>query len=515
MPRIKVHEKALAHLSRGLYRSPASALRELVSNAWDANATIVRIDTNYPNFFQLTIEDNGTGFTKVEFEALMSGGIGNSQKRQNEHLHLTNNRPLIGRLGIGMLGIAQICGAFTITSKTNDGSGFKARVRLYDLLKERLDSNDATLIHDSPHNDLVKEVDVGEYNFENVDLKSLKTGTRLIADDVHPTFVRSFKESTEHENFRSPPLDWPKALKIVSGVHSLQELGDYWKLLWELAAACPIPYVSSRSVPGNLIAEEQKRLESFNFKLLLDGIELRKPVQLISKDSKYSTWRIGPVTDRVYGKELAFHGYIAVQEGKQLKPDELRGIMIRIKNVAIGYYDPTLLDYRYNEGPRAKWITGEIYVDQGLEDALNIDRDSFNRFHPHFRVVQRYIHELLQQKVFPTSYKEIDRRSRERDEERSTARVQRLKVVLQNDISGPVHIRKAKPAAIDESQKVELTKQGRALRVDLPTEVKTKKSQQQLAASILTIFEVALREPDKRRQREKFSKLLLELLRNW
>jgi hypothetical protein len=33
MPKIIVHEKALAHLSRGLYRSPASALRELVSNA--------------------------------------------------------------------------------------------------------------------------------------------------------------------------------------------------------------------------------------------------------------------------------------------------------------------------------------------------------------------------------------------------------------------------------------------------------------------------------------------------
>ena len=50
MPKIRVHEKALAHLSRGLYRSPASALRKLVSNAWDANATTVAINTNYPNF---------------------------------------------------------------------------------------------------------------------------------------------------------------------------------------------------------------------------------------------------------------------------------------------------------------------------------------------------------------------------------------------------------------------------------------------------------------------------------
>jgi HSP90 family molecular chaperone len=126
MPKIKVHEKALAHLSRGLYRSPASALRELVSNAWDADATTVTINTNYPNFYQLSIEDDGTGFSKSDFEQLMQGGIGNSQKRPE--LKLINDRPVIGRFGIGMLGIAQICGAFVVTSKPKDGSeGFRAR----------------------------------------------------------------------------------------------------------------------------------------------------------------------------------------------------------------------------------------------------------------------------------------------------------------------------------------------------------------------------------------------------
>src|SRR5712691_3545904 len=121
MPKIKVHEKALAHLSRGLYRSPASALRELVSNAWDANAKIVRIDTNAPHFSQLSIQDDGDGFAKADFEQLMEGGIGNSEKRSGE-IQLVNGRPMIGRLGIGMLGIAQITGTFTITSKKNDGS---------------------------------------------------------------------------------------------------------------------------------------------------------------------------------------------------------------------------------------------------------------------------------------------------------------------------------------------------------------------------------------------------------
>src|SRR5712692_9783709 len=101
MPKINVHEKALGHLSRGLYRSPASTLRELVSNAWDANATVVRIDTNYPNFFQVAVEDNGDGFTIEEFERVMKGGIGNSEKRP-DGAPLRFGRPMIGRLGIGM-----------------------------------------------------------------------------------------------------------------------------------------------------------------------------------------------------------------------------------------------------------------------------------------------------------------------------------------------------------------------------------------------------------------------------
>src|SRR5215470_6873368 len=181
MPKIRVHEKALGHLTKGLYRSPASALRELVSNAWDANARVVRINTNFPNFFQISIEDNGDGFTRAEFEQLMNAGIGNSPKRSDE-LILINDRPVIGRLGIGMLGIAQICGGFTITSTPKEGEGFKARNRLYDLLKEKLDTEDPAVVTEEDQR--VTEVSVGEYSFEEYDESRRKPGTVLIADQV-------------------------------------------------------------------------------------------------------------------------------------------------------------------------------------------------------------------------------------------------------------------------------------------------------------------------------------------
>ena len=62
--------------------------------------------------------------------------------------------------------------------------------------------------------------------------------------------------------------------------------------------------------------------------------------------------------------------------------------------MAVGYYDTSMLDYRINEGPRSRWLTGEIYVSEGLEDALNIDRDSFNKFHPQYRALQSYVHDM-------------------------------------------------------------------------------------------------------------------------
>jgi HSP90 family molecular chaperone len=55
---IEVHEKALGHLTRGLYRSPASAIRELISNAWDANASQVVIETARPTFHRLQVTDD-------------------------------------------------------------------------------------------------------------------------------------------------------------------------------------------------------------------------------------------------------------------------------------------------------------------------------------------------------------------------------------------------------------------------------------------------------------------------
>ena len=76
---IKVSARLLRHISRGIYRTPAAALKELVSNAYDARATEVSINTGFPTFESIVVTDNGDGMSQGEFKTLVQR-IGLSNK---------------------------------------------------------------------------------------------------------------------------------------------------------------------------------------------------------------------------------------------------------------------------------------------------------------------------------------------------------------------------------------------------------------------------------------------------
>lgn len=509
--KIVLHEKAFAHLTRGMYRSPASAIRELISNAWDARAHNVEIRTGYPHFVEMTVTDDGEGFSQEEFLRIVQGGLGNSEKRIRE-LNNPGDRPIIGRLGIGMFGIAQICGSFIVSSNPKAGKPFKARIRLYNLIKEELDKPDSPYVQPSEF-DASLEVHVGDYRELPFDPNEFEgTGTRIVADVMHPVFSKTFRDSiSEAEGV--PPRKWQEAVIKLGNHHSLQEIGEYFRFIWEIAASAPVPYLDPTAVPRDAVKKFHRDLIKQKFKVKVDGIQLFKPVWLKGNKNGYTIIRVPETTDTPFNRRISFSGYIAVQEGSQIKPDELRGIMIRVKGVGIGLYDPSLLDYRFNEGPRTRWITGEIYVTEGLEDALNVDRDSFNRFHPQFSYLQKTVHEILQKVLFPEVYGKLDARSkrkaRKRDEARSIALIDTLSEVFGADAQGSI--------AEDAHLRIRSTKIGgrkKLLNMDADYAVNTKKSNRQLARSLLILFDLAMLHP-KSEVRRMFSEALSKLLQRW
>ena len=177
-----------------------------------------------------------------------------------------------------------------------------------------------------------------------------------------------------------------------------------------------------------------------------------------------------------------------------------------------------MLDYRFNEGPRSQWLTGEIFVDEGLEDALNIDGDSFNRFHPEFRAIQNYVHKILRDDVFPDVYRQISVRSSSRESSREEARIDRLQEVhLLVSVETPVKIREEKTSSSEETPQVAIVSKAKGVEIVLPNpeDLRTKKSQRQLAAAALAIYEIAMQEKTRDKQRAVFTELLLELLAGW
>ena len=115
-------------MTDGIYRQPASALRELISNAYDADATRVVIKTDVPRFERITIQDNGTGMSPKVL-AHLPFNIGGSAKRNEdgEELGITSKdvplrspkgRRLIGKIGIGLFSVSQLTHSFQIITKT-------------------------------------------------------------------------------------------------------------------------------------------------------------------------------------------------------------------------------------------------------------------------------------------------------------------------------------------------------------------------------------------------------------
>jgi hypothetical protein len=55
------------------------------------------------------------------------------------------------------------------------------------------------------------------------------------------------------------------------------------------------------------------------------------------------------------------------------------------------------MNYQVSEQTRLRQITAEIFVHEGLDGAINLDRESFNFAHPHYQYLVKWLHSALRQ----------------------------------------------------------------------------------------------------------------------
>lgn len=131
---LKTDDRVLARITDGIYRQPSSALRELISNAYDADATEVFVDLDAPKFQRIEVRDNGHGMDEDALSRMIHH-IGGSSKRtslgpavgttdSSDFTRSPGGRKLIGKIGIGLFSVSQLTSHFQIVTKTK-GSSFR------------------------------------------------------------------------------------------------------------------------------------------------------------------------------------------------------------------------------------------------------------------------------------------------------------------------------------------------------------------------------------------------------
>jgi len=574
---IKLSAAVFGHISQGLYRSPAGAIKELISNSFDADASLVRIHTDFPRFERFSCEDTGLGLEKGEFLRLMERGIGTSYKRTGDDMTTSvYKRPIIGRLGIGILALAQICSEFTIIShhrKTK--TAFRASIRFPPYTKQEIEKI-LKKRRQSPDDETF--VQGGEYTMEDIDFDDEKSGVRIFTNYLRETFRKRMRNLDSyarklHLKKTGPYKDFEEFLASIYGAASgavrrnpsLSRHSDYDQLLFGLALAAPLPYFDGSD--GNialstpLLKQYQRTVKSYRFRVDVDNVSLARPLYLPSdrehhsgadcsvsepidkqvdvvdgvsrervrvalypikvrgEDLQFRLYEFRYANQNVGGRPLAFSGYVFQQTGR-LYPREIQGSLVRIRNVAIGFYDPGIMGYPLAEGPRYSMVSLELFVEQGFEDALNIDRDSFNQLDGHYMRMQNFVYNLLHDIVFPQTWGEEKERNRRKksvkESEGERAFLRAFRDATKERYARLVRSEKRRDVRANGTSPVRFRRNARRIEIDSwhpgLKKVLSRRRYRLLAERIVIAFERAALESDQSRRRQVFYALLRGIL---
>jgi len=111
---IQFDKSHLSTIGERLYTQSLDLIRELVANAYDADATIVKISVGDD---AIVVDDNGIGMDKDGLRQYFT--IGSSFKRQNP-ISPKLKRVRIGEFGIGKFAVLSICDRFEIYTRSQN-----------------------------------------------------------------------------------------------------------------------------------------------------------------------------------------------------------------------------------------------------------------------------------------------------------------------------------------------------------------------------------------------------------
>ena len=516
---MKVAAQIVQHLSKGIYSNPANCIKELVNNSFDADTSQVIIRAK-PEFDSFSITDDGEGMNYTDFNNKFLW-ISRSDKRDKGTKTKKFKRPIIGKIGIGFISVSEICDKMTvISSKKGEKFKFQAEIDFGKFKKTIHKKEDF--------------YELSEVKLINLREKESAHYTIILLNGLTKDFKELLEDKDIHEaGIKIATFDGKKFEKIIEEIQTKQldfskDIGGYWRLVLEVANTVPVPYLNDGPIKiknagwfkkeAKFINNLKKSVEQLQFSVDFDGVMLKKPILLpteediFDKKASYDLYsfkeEIAAFSDK---SNLRFRGYIYSQE-RQILPPQLRGIIIRIKNTSIGWSDQDFLGYQYAEKLFLPWVFGEIYIEEGLEEAMNINRSSFIITHPHVRRLKNFLHTKLHTEIFPRCRNRYVERKEEKEIIEKDTRGKRIKEHLRDVLN-----RNIKVKYFDKSGKfpVELNTKKKQLLISKghPVFKKKKKREKTLLEDVLILLETSYHSA--KGDSEKMKNYFINSLKKW
>src|SRR6266542_985758 len=414
---ILVASRVIDYLSSGLYESPAACMKELVNNSYDADATIVNVFVK-PDAEQIVIEDNGIGMSRDEFVRHFQR-ISESHKREDGD-YTSLGRPKIGKIGIGFIAANELCDEMEIYS-TKAGSTELLHVTI-NFAKMRDDVETRRREQD----DFAKGDYYGEISSAEVDVHFTTVLLKEVRGEAKDLLAGATPPLAGRRNTSLYGLRPESVTKRLAQLDSWSSLDFYSQNRLGVALNVPIQYPSGW-IPEehhDKVAEFESEVAQLRFRVFYDGTELLKPVVLTGGQGRTLVRRI-----EFAGRHVAARGYLYAQHGV-LRPEDLNGVLVRIRHAAVGDYRRDFFDFPTAEGTLfQRWISGEIWADDRLEEALNIDRRTLRETHQSYVELREWFHSVLTDFLREVRREMYSVRSTERRQERAEREVARIKNV--------------------------------------------------------------------------------------
>jgi hypothetical protein len=381
---IRVAARIIDYLSSGLYPSAAACLKELINNSYDADASNVDVFVK-PDADQIIIVDNGTGFTRVEFERHFQN-LAESHKR-DETEKTRRGRPKIGKIGIGFIAANELCEEMEIFSTTKDSK---------ELLHVRIDFSEMRKPIEERRRDDDK-IAKADYQGEVLETNSDEHYTQLFLKNIRGP-ARDMLVSAKRQQISGNPRSLygltPESVSLRlrdPSLKSWDEFDFYSQNMLKVALNVPVRYLdnwmpeAARDGADDFTSAAAK----LKFNVRYDGAELRKPI--LFRDDKPFFLQ----TFKYNGTSVSATGYFFARHGT-IEPHELQGLLVRIRNSAVGEYDRSFWNFSQTEFPLIqRWISCEIWASDQLEEAMNIDRATLRETHETYVELRDAIHAEL------------------------------------------------------------------------------------------------------------------------